>query len=479
MSALSDYIHLHHIHYLKYGISRKNESMGGIPNYSENVINNRINKNVKPIQQNIITELQKRLKENSDIEYQKSLNGIESRKQKLIDIIYEKLLEKGKNIDGIQRMAMEAQGGDVSWSTNNGWSQFQSSSSQEGSSWAPSNLTYQEILKRRNKSYQLYQNINTLIDEINSSGLQEEDKFLKLVNLFNQYSNLSLNPKKHTLGDIQAALQQCGYRGAIADVSGSFGEMMVAVCNDTCYNLAEKVSDETVRKAATEALNSSHLVGNQYSRATMSKSLVGVGYNITRRSPDNRNEYFLGTTQNKVDVKIKVKNEPILATVKTTGVSNSKRPTLQHVDLYPTLTFLNSQLAGLNGFGTHWLNMHSINKSAEAGWGTPMGINGLDSILKKEVAYEALSSGNPFKTGVDSANVFVHINRATGKVYVKSVQQLLADVNTPNSRIGGLQRISTMRYKNEWQPEIWQRLNDILRQVHETKIAVALNIKYD
>ena len=55
MSALSDYIHLHHIHYLKYGISRKNESMGGIPNYSENVINNRINKNVKPIQQNIIT----------------------------------------------------------------------------------------------------------------------------------------------------------------------------------------------------------------------------------------------------------------------------------------------------------------------------------------------------------------------------------------------------------------------------------------
>ena len=94
----------------------------GIPNYSENVINNRINKNVKPIQQNIITELQRRLKENSDIEYQKSLNGIESRKQKLIDIIYEKLLEKGKNIDGIQRMAMEAQGGDVSWSTNNGWS---------------------------------------------------------------------------------------------------------------------------------------------------------------------------------------------------------------------------------------------------------------------------------------------------------------------------------------------------------------------
>ena len=74
----------------------------------------------------------------------------------------------------------------------------------------------------------------------------------------------------------------------------------------------------------------------------MSKSLVGVGYNITRRSADNRNEYFLGTTQNKVDVKIKVKNEPILATVKTTGVSNSKRPVLQHVDLYPTLTFLNN-----------------------------------------------------------------------------------------------------------------------------------------
>ena len=121
--------------------------------------------------------------------------------------------------------------------------------------------------------------------------------------------------------------------------------------------------------------------------------------------------------------------------------------------------------------------MHCISLAAEGGLGAPPGRDNLDNILKMEVAYEALSSGNPFKQGVDSANVFVYINRSTGKVYVKSVQQLLSADNI--NRIGGLARISTLRYKQKWQPEIWQRLNDILRQVHATKLSVALNIKYD
>jgi hypothetical protein len=96
---------------------------------------------------------------------------------------------------------------------------------------------------------------------------------------------------------------------------------------------------------------------------------------------------------------------------------------LQDVDLYPTLIFLNSQIAGLENFGNHWLNMHSAYKIAGSirTYDDP-GKENLDEILKKEVAYEALCSGNPFKTGVDSANVFVHINRATGKVYVKSAK---------------------------------------------------------
>jgi len=142
------------------------------------------------------------------------------------------------------------------------------------------------------------------------------------------------------------------------------------------------------------------------------------------------------------------------------------RPKLQEVNLLTTLTFLNSY-TGLEDFGNHWLNMHSMHVAHPQQ-------KELDEILKKEIAYEALSSGNPFKKGVDSANVFVHINRATGKVYVKSVQDLLDNMD----RIGGLSGISRLHFNNQRQDEIWQRINNILTQVHATKIHVAMNIIY-
>ena len=48
MSALGDYIHLQATNYYKYGTSRRTFSSSK-PNYSIEVINNRIKANVKPI----------------------------------------------------------------------------------------------------------------------------------------------------------------------------------------------------------------------------------------------------------------------------------------------------------------------------------------------------------------------------------------------------------------------------------------------
>jgi hypothetical protein len=76
MSALGDYIHLHHTRYKKFGITRTNPAGGGVPKYDMGVINNRIGNNVKPISSEAIKILEERLKVNSDQQENKQQSEI-------------------------------------------------------------------------------------------------------------------------------------------------------------------------------------------------------------------------------------------------------------------------------------------------------------------------------------------------------------------------------------------------------------------
>lgn len=481
MSALGEYIHLNHSRYTKYGVTRTNPAGKGVPDYSIETINNRIGNNVKPISDDAIIELERRLKINSDIEVENNkLKNIQPKKQAAINAIYQILFERSSNVDGIRRVKDVAQGGTVWFSQKKDDAVVNRYSKELGNaSWA-TNLDYKDLMKKSEQANGLYKQINQLIDKINSTtDADTEADLLQLVSLFEQYTHLTMTPNKNVKSQIDEAIKLYRYGGAITDISGRFGEMLVAICNDSCANLAEQTADDVVRSAAIKSINQG-VVGDISSAANFNKNLVSTGYRIFGTNSDNQNQYSIGTTKNKVDVQIKINDEQVFANVKTRANLDGKagRDQLQDVDPYVALVFLNSQVEGLENFGNHWISMHLAygkngriyNERKQAS---------LDEIFKKEVAYEALSIGNPFKTGVNAANVFVHINRATGKVYVKSVQQLLNNLNKADNRIGGLQKISTLRYNNIKQQEVWQRLNDILNQVHATKLSVAINIKYD
>ena len=481
MSALGEYIHLHYSRYKKYGITRMNPAGSGVPDYSIDAINNRIGNKIKPISDDVIATLERRLKINSGTEEDKQLKKIQPKKQSAINAIYQVLFERSKNVDGIRRVGTMAQGGTVWFSQKKNDGVVNRYSKDLGNaSWA-TNLDYKDLIAKSYHANELYKQINQLIDKINSTtDANTEADLLQLVSLFEQYTHITMMPNENVKAQIEEAIKLYRYGGAITDISGRFGEMLVAICNDSCSDLAEQTADEAVRAAAIKSINQG-VVGDISSAANFNKKLVSTGYKIFGTNSDNQNQYSIGTTKNKVDVQIKVNDEQVFANVKTRANLDGKagRDQLQDVDPYTALVFLNSQVEGLENFGNHWISMH-LAYGEENGriYNEPKQAD-LDEIFKKEVAYEALSIGNPFKTGVNAANVFVHINRATGKVYVKSVQQLLDNLNKADNRIGGLQKISTLRYNNIKQPEVWQRLNDILNQVHATKLSVAINIKYD
>ena len=109
MSALGDYIHLYKKHYAEYGVTRHSKGSPN-PNYSMNVINNRISANVKPISKEAIAELERRLKINSDNEENRLLSEAERQKQHLINICYQLLYQRSKDITGANRIATMARG---------------------------------------------------------------------------------------------------------------------------------------------------------------------------------------------------------------------------------------------------------------------------------------------------------------------------------------------------------------------------------
>ena len=143
------------------------------------------------------------------------------------------------------------------------------------------------------------------------------------------------------------------------------------------------------------------------------------------------------------------------------------------VSLLSSLIYLNSENEGLSDFGNHWLNMHAgqlKGKHVSA-----------DKILEKEIAFEALVSGNPLKRNVKNANVFVYMERSTGKVIVKPVDKILLD----NFGLFSINpKVSNILFENNWVGKNGERsslnankrISILLAQVHQRHFNVSLRI---
>lgn len=241
--------------------------------------------------------------------------------------------------------------------------------------------------------------------------------------------------------------------------------MFVAVCDDKIFNQAHK----TVAQAIEENVR-----GLDRAQILIDKKLISNnrGDFFYKTSTKDNTKYSLGATQNKVDVEININNQDIFASVKSYRSTNKKtaRPDLQQVNLLTTLIFLNNY-QGLENVSNHWINMHASHP------GKTKNIDqSLDEIIKKEIAFQALSSGNPFKQNVEKANTFIFINRGTGQVFIKPVKDILFN---NFSTIGGLQLISKIYLQNHKSNVIQDRITNILNQIHQYNISVAMNIQFN
>lgn len=460
MSALGQYIHLYYSHYRDYGVAHINETPK-IANYSLSVIERRIKNQVRDIKKEAINELQRRLKLNSQSNLEKGKTEQAALQQKLLDEVYSLLYERLTKVEDIDRLRQKA-GGNY-WSIDENKNRVHTL---REAHWATS-LSVDELKKRRNQAKQIYQKIQKLIKEINDQKSQQSlDKLLQLQRLYEKYTHLSYDSNQHTLVAIQKAIKQHRYNNTKAQVSGDFGQMVVATLGDKIF----KEVNQTVAQAVEQSVK-----GKQKTEIFIDKSLISQnrGDSIFKQTTKDGTQYYIKPTQNKVDVEIQIMDEDVLASVKTySGTTGySFRPDIQEVNLFYSILFLNSY-SGLEDIGNHWLNLHTTHP----GKASRITNNQIDDIIKKQVAFQALSSGNPFKTNINKANVFIYINRDTGQVYVKSIKDILFN---DFSKIGGLNVISKIFLQNHRSEKIEDRITNVLNQLHQKNLSIALNIKFD
>ena len=454
MSALGNYIHLMAKNYQQYGVNRINSGQSSLYNYmsAHEFLNNRLNEVHSFNQsQQVINTLKQRLLANSS----QNINQVQSQwkkeRQKLINKIYEILYERSKTVTGAKKQLNMAAGN--GWRTSNGEKQQISFNE----NWASTD-THESLMKKRVKAQNYYREIQKLITKINQNSQPQSDKdFQKLLQLYQNYTHLI--PKEGaTVAEIDKAIGEKRFGKAASNIYGAFGEMLVATCDDTASTLAENEVFNFLDKA---------VVGDQRSEIIITRDKVYGDKFLNTSTQTEEASYTLGSTQDKVDVIIKVKDEDVFANVKAYSYKDGKpnKPKLQQVNLFSTIIYLNQTLVN---FGNHWLNMHAKHTDI-INWPN---ITEADNLVQKEVLFQAISSGNPLK-GAQNANLFVYINRATGEVFVETISNLLLN---QIDRFRTNKDIASIHFENSFQPNIGTRITNVLSQLHKAKIKVSLQI---
>lgn len=462
MSALGDYIHLKITNYRKYGVANETDGNADVApmfyNYCDNktFIKERLNQ-VSEISDEAVNILRARLKANTPDGLTKEEQSWGRDQQQLINYIYELLYTQVNNINkGASSLMATTSGSGKYFDKNTKQLKTLSTTSQ----WA-SGYSHSQLMQLRNQKQKQLKEIKRLINEINKGKQPQSDVNLKkLTKLYTEFTDIIPNKNFNTVAEIEKAIAAFRYTGTIQQVAGRFGEQLVAACDDAAGNMGKKELVNFLQTAVQ---------GDSRTEITFDKDLIAPGKATFLRTLDESgNEYYLGTTQDKTDVHIHIKDEDIFASVKDYAAEpgSFKNPHLQNVNLLQSLVFLNSYL---DNFGNHWLNMHALKGSG--GWSNQ---KDADDIVSKEIAYEALASGSPFKQS-NPANVFVYIDRAKGYVFVEKTSDLLLN-HFDRFTMRSVEDITLKNRRVPLKHGIQDRIEDILNQVHKINIAVSLDI---
>lgn len=287
--------------------------------------------------------------------------------------------------------------------------------------------------------------------------LKNFDDFFNLlgiqINLNNKDVKKWLANKFYEKQPMHLALQDAIRAVAYSEIDnatkqGQMGEQTVALCGDVALNVAQQGVNGIIR-------------GAEVSQFSLNEDIISKNIQKIIKKETKLNLYQVRTSQNKVDVSITVKNQPLDVSVKAYSTrGNSMRVHLQDINL------LYSLAATVPHFANHWLNLHALKLNSTS----------LDFALEEAMRYEALASGNLLKQNASLANTFVAIDVSGGNVYAASTKDILLGRSGNNILLRP--DIRSIQIENNKAITVEQRIANIVRQLHRQKISATMRISF-
>ncbi len=461
MGAIGNYVHFMTTNYINYGTNKKGGSNFSITPF-EQYKKQRLG-TIQEISPSTISQLEMRLKENSDM--QENIDGqiVNTEIQKRVDYIYT-LLEEVTSTEALNKFS---EGNIAQFSKG----QF---------SGVTDTTAELKSLRADVKEFK------ELLDKFKTNSTMRKDTFEKwtdkLITLYNKITNstVTVSPEDISTKNIQSVLQKVqaksinnSFNTTQSAIRGFFGEAIVAACNDNINALSEREALEAIKGA---------IQGDQRAKISISKSaLAGLDTNqISSFSHvlDDGSSLTFGSSQNKVDVKITVKGESVLASVKNYNLNwegvNKWGVHLQTQSLlYALLAMINS------GYANHWINLHAANIQPVRA--VNISQEEVDNAVRFELLYDAFSSGNPLKSNSENANVFVLMDSKTGKVKVIDTQKILDNdlLRNKSFKISHESNITSPKIRNDkvaGDNGADIRIENIISQIHKLNVSISYDI---
>lgn len=452
MSALGEYIHLHQENYLKYGTARNGETpqlLSESYNAQRSMNLARINALNGVVMESTITELKNRVQQN----YNESKQARE---------IAQNHANYNKGIAKFQQSFKEKLLAEVPGKFGTGVAIRLNKSNMRMDKTL---VNLNAAVASRNKALNAINTANNnfamgkpVQERTIRSILDNTDAFFNAIGMIGGSSALWAHDDWHSQ-DTLAALQGILLLAPLDEVnqsafSGAFGEVLVNMSADTARVLAGK---ELV-KAMEAALKT----GETRASFSIDETMVTPQVQQAFQEETDLNLYQAHSSQNKVDASITIKDQPVQASVKAyKAAGNTINTHLQDVSLLSTLAATEMQ------FANHWISLHSYG----------MASGSVDDALSEQVVYEALSRGNMLKQDVLTADTFVAIDVSTGRVYAKTMHDILTNNQDNFTLSPAISSIAV--HGNNFADTIEQRIANILISIHQTKISVSYRVTLD
>lgn len=445
--ALGDYIHLHRENYKRYGTFRKGEGADSYQIYNNFLVDR--TKDLTTISKDTINVLERRIANDAKTKKERSVVEQDQYNQRL-----EQVYEYIQQFTSTELLKVFQLGQGYKRKLSN---QFVSKDNIEKGSITPGQLqTKIDILKQ----------IKERIKDLNTGKIPATEANIQDLN--EKYAQLEINVPldssiESPIARIQKAVDNYSFDQILSSVAGRFGEELVFSARDSALNLVSKNLNAAIKEGVVGDNKTEIKINQDFFAADMS--------NIFKSADRNNNQYAINATQDKVDVQIIVNRENVFSSVKDYFDTSKKPVTLQsEMSILYSLTFLNN-FNSLEEFGNHWINLHA------SGYKNNDRTNA-DTILKQELAYEALVSGNPFKKGAVPANTFIVIDRASGRVFVNNTKDILLDnfnqIQLEDDKIDNL----NLQRQNKKASSFEARISRILSYLHQTKIHVGYKTNF-